>query len=295
VAETWTILRVLDWTAKRFDQAGLQSARLEAQVLLAHVLACDRVALYTHFDQPLGDEELGAYRGLIKRRLAGEPSAYLTGAQEFWSLRFTVDERVLVPRRDTETLVEVVLDQIQDRSAELRIADVGTGSGAIAIALAHELEAARVVATDASDDALAVARENARLNGVEDRVELRRGDLGAVFADGELFDVVVANLPYIPSGQLEALMAEVRNEPRGALDGGDDGLDLLRRLSAGVGRILAPGGLYALEHGWDQGPAVAELLVAAGVFREPRSHEDLAGAVRVAFARRQGEGNPGLR
>jgi release factor glutamine methyltransferase len=295
VAETWTILRVLDWTAGRFDQAGFESGRLEAQVLLAHVLSCDRVALYTHFDQPLAPEELAEYRGLIKRRLAGEPTAYLTGAQEFWSLPFAVDERVLIPRRDTETLIEVVLDHVEDRSAELRIADVGTGCGAIAVALAHELGAARIVATDVSVDALSVARENAERNLVADRVELRRADLCSGFADGEQFDVVAANLPYIPSGQVGELMAEVRCEPRAALDGGEDGLDLVRRLILEAGRHLVAGGLLVLEHGWDQGSAVADLLVTAGVFHAPEARHDLAGEARVAFASRQGVDSANLR
>ena len=287
MGETWTTLEVLDWTAKRFERAGIESARLDAQLLLAHVLACDRVALYTGFERPLAASELGAYRELIRRRLAGEPVAYLMGEMEFWSLPFAVDARVLIPRRDTETLVEVVLDETPDRGAALRVADVGTGCGAIAVALASELAAIRVVATDVSPAALEVARDNARRNRVADRVELRCGDLLAPFGRGESFDVVVANLPYVPSGQIARLAAEVRREPRAALDGGADGLDVVRRLIAGVGPHLAPGGLLALEHGFDQGPAIAGLLAGVGIFGAAGSRRDLGGVARVAFARRR--------
>ena len=156
-ARTWTTLEVLNWTAGKFSERGIESGRLEAEVLLAHVLKTTRVGLYTAFDKPLGKEELGAYRELVKRRLGGEPIAYLVGEQEFWSLPLAVDPRVLVPRRDTETLVEVALRHA--RACEVRrIADLCTGSGAVAIALARECPAAEVVATDVNEDALSYPR-----------------------------------------------------------------------------------------------------------------------------------------
>jgi len=232
MSETWTTLKVLDWTANRFTRAGIPSPRLEAQVLLAHVLGCDRTRLYMDFEKPLGDDELASYRGLIQRRLSGEPVAYLVGHQEFWSLSFQVGPEVLIPRRDTETVIEQVLDQIGARDAALRIADVATGSGAIAITLAHELPSASVIATDLSQAAAAMATDNAARNQVDARVEVRVGDLLAPLAGEAPFDVLVSNLPYVPAGDIEGLAPEVQREPRLALDGGDDGLHLLRRLIA---------------------------------------------------------------
>lgn len=282
--ETWTPLRVLDWTTRRFEAAGVDSPRLSAQVLLAHALGCDRVGLYLQFDKPLGPDELGRYRELVRRRLAGEPVAYLVGTQEFWSISLAVDPRVLIPRRDSETVIEAVLAEVPDRAAPMTLADIGTGSGALALALARELPAARVVAIDFSADALAVAGENAARLGLADRIELRQGDLLAPL-DGERMDVLVANLPYVPSGDLAGLADEVKKEPRGALDGGADGLDLVRRLVDGVAASLVPGGLVALEHGFDQDAAVRALLDGAGGFEPARTRPDLAGRPRVTLAR----------
>ena len=273
----WTPLKVLEWTTQRFADAGNGAARLDAQVLLAHVLECDRVALYTGFDKPLGDEELGRYRELIRRRLAGEPTAYLVGEKEFWSLALAVDARVLIPRPDTEVLVEVAVALAKDRAAVPRIAEVATGSGAVAIALATELPTATIVATDLSAGALAVATANVERHGVAERVSLREGDLLAPLA-GEQFDVIVANLPYIPAGDIAGLAPEVQCEPRGALDGGPDGLDLLRRLCADVRSLLAPGGAVALEHDADQAAEVRGLLAD---FATVDTRADLAGNPRV--------------
>lgn len=285
MSEVWTPLRLLEWTTRRFAGAGIDSPRLAAQILLAHALGIDRVQLYVQHDKPLGPDELGRYRELVRRRLAGEPVAYLTGRQEFWSLSLAVDARVLVPRRDTETLVELVLDQV-DRAAPLRIADLGTGSGAIALALARELPQARLVATDRSADALAVARENAARLGLADRVELREGDLFGALGGGERFDVLVSNPPYVASGAIDGLAPEVRREPRAALDGGPDGLDHLRRLAAGAAaHLAAPGGLVAFEHGFDQGGAVRALIDATGAFQPAATRADLAGQPRVTWAR----------
>jgi release factor glutamine methyltransferase len=285
VTEVWTPLRLLEWTTRRFTDAAIDSPRLAAQILLAHALGIDRVQLYVQYDKPLGPDELGRYRDLVKRRLAGEPVAYLTGRQEFWSLALAVDARVLVPRRDTETLIEVVLDRAP-RDEPLAIADIGTGSGAIALALARELPQARVVATDRSAEALAVARENAARLGLADRIELREGDLyGALGAD-ERFDIVASNPPYVPSGDIAGLAPEVRREPRAALDGGADGLDLLRRLATGAAAHLTlPGGLVAFEHGFDQGPAVRGLLDATSAFEPAETRADMAGQPRVTWAR----------
>ena len=285
MSEVWTPLRLLEWTTRRFAGAGIDSPRLAAQILLAHALGINRVQLYVQHDKPLGPDELGRYRELVRRRLGGEPVAYLTGGQEFWSLPLAVDPRVLVPRRDTETLVELILDQV-DRAAALRIADLGTGSGAIALALARELPHARLVATDRSADALAVAEDNAARLGRAARGELREGDLYGALAAGERFDVLASNPPYVASGDIDRLAPEVRREPRAALDGGPDGLDHLRRLVAGAaGHLVSPGGLLALEHGFDQGPAVRAEIDASSAFQPAATRADLAGQPRVTWSR----------
>lgn len=278
----WTTLAVLDWTAQRFTEAGIASARLEAQLLLAHALGCTRVQLYTGFDKPLAEAELAAYRGLIKRRLGGESVAYLLGEQEFWGLPFYVDASVLVPRPDTETVVEVARARRPDRAAPCRVLDLCTGSGALAVSLAKELPAATVVATELSEAAAAVARRNAERNGVADRVDVRVGDLFAPVA-GERFDLVVSNPPYIASAVIPTLSAEVRAEPVVALDGGPDGLAFYDRIAAEAAAHLEPGGALVLEHGFDQADAVAARLAAAG-FEDVTLVHDLAKHPRVTWA-----------
>jgi release factor glutamine methyltransferase len=280
VAEVWTPLRVLEWTARRFEEAGNRSARLDAQVLLAHVLGCDRIALYTQFDKPLGAAELSRYRELIRRRLCGEPVAYLVGEKEFWSLSLAVDSRVLIPRPDTELLVSVAVELAQKCAAPVRIADIATGSGAVAIALAREIPDAIVVAADVSADAVAVARGNAARHQVA--IDIRQGDLTAPVADAAPFDLVVSNPPYICSTAIDTLAAEVRREPRLALDGGLDGLGVLRRLAQDAPRLLVRGGLLVVEHGHDQAAAVRDLL---GDYQGVQTRRDLAGNPRVTWGR----------
>jgi release factor glutamine methyltransferase len=283
VSEPWTTLRVLNWTQARFTERGVPSPRLDAEVLLGHVLGLSRVGLYTSFDKPLAERELTAYRELIKRRLAGEPVAYLVGQQEFWSLPLAVDEHVLIPRRDTETLVEVALRAARSITpGPIRIADLCTGSGAVALALAKELPDAIVTATDVSAGALAVARGNAERLGL--RVTFVEGDLLAALAGAEPFALVVSNPPYVTSAEMKTLAPEVAREPRLALDGGKDGLDVIRRLVAGVRPFLLPGGVLALEHGWEQGEAVRALLAAAG-FVEVATTRDLGDRDRVTSGR----------
>jgi release factor glutamine methyltransferase len=267
----WTTLAVLDWTTQRFTEAGIAGARLEAQLLLAHVLGCSRVQLYTGFDQPLAEPELARYRDLIKRRLGGEPVAYLLGEQEFWALPFYVDASVLVPRPDTETVIEVAR-ALRDPAVPCRVLDLCTGSGAIAISLAKELPGAHVVATELSAEAAAVARRNAERNAVADRVEIRAGDLFAPVA-GEHFDLIVSNPPYIATAVLATLSAEVRREPSIALDGGADGLAFYDRICAAARAHLAPGGAIVLEHGYDQADAVRARLEAAGFARIALTHD----------------------
>jgi len=282
----WTTLAVLDWTTQRFTEAGITSSRLEAQLLLAHVLQCTRTQLYTGFDKPLGDPELAAYRALIKRRLAGESVSYLLGEQEFWGLAFYVDPHVLVPRPDTETVIDVARMLRTDRAAICRVLDLCTGSGAIAVALAKELPNATIVATEVSIDAVAIAKKNVERNAVADRVDVRFGDLFVPVA-GERFDLIVANPPYIATAVIDTLSAEVRREPRLALDGGADGLVFYDRICGAARDYLVPGGALVVEHGFDQADAVRERFARAGfadialvhdLGKNPRVTRGVAGA-----------------
>lgn len=278
---SWTTLGVLEWTTKRFASAGIGAARLEAQLLLAHALGCSRMELYTGFDKPLGENELATYRGLIQRRLAGEPVAYLVNEHEFWGLPLWVDPSVLVPRPDTETAVEVALATRADRAVPCRVLDLCTGSGAIAIALAKELPAAQVVATEISPPAAALARRNVERHGLATRVEIREGDLWAP-VPGELFDLIVANPPYIATATIPTLPVEVRREPELALHGGADGLVFFDRICSVARSYLRPGGALVVEHGFDQAAAVRTRFDAAGFERVTLVH-DLGKNPRVTW------------
>lgn len=259
----WTIARVLEWTTTFFREKGLDSPRLDAELLIADALGIDRMRIYLDHHKPLLADELVAVRERVKRRGKHEPVAYITGQKGFWSLDLAVDRRVLVPRPDTERLVERALDRLKGRVAP-RVVDVGCGSGAIALALAHERPDAEVIGVDRSPAALAVSRANAAALGL-DRVRWQEGDLLAG-VDGP-FDLVASNPPYIPSGDIAGLMPDiVLFEPHSALDGGPDGLDLVRRLIPEAADRLLPGGVLLVEIGHDQGAAVAALAEADGRF-----------------------------
>ncbi len=286
MTEVWTLLKVLQWTQGRFAERGLATPRLDAEVLLGHVLRYDRIKLYMHFDQPLSADELATYKELIKRRLSGEPVAYLTGHKEFRSLDLEVSPAVLIPRPDTETLVEVALTYAaawnDDTGRPLgRIVDVGTGSGAIALALSHALSA-QVIAIDRSPSAAEVAKQNGARLGLP--IDVRVGDLLGPLEPGEVVDLIVSNLPYIPSADIDGLAVEVRREPREALDGGATGLELIARLIEQAKRRLPDGGVLALELGAGQDIAVTAQLVHAG-FSAVAGQKDLAGIVRVVSGR----------
>lgn len=276
MAEVWTVLKVLQWTAGYFRDRGIEGGRLDAELLLGDTLKLDRVGLYLNYDRPLSALELDAFRAAVGRRAKREPLAYIRAQTEFWSLPFTVNPAVLIPRPDTEVLVEEALRRL---SGPGRILDVGTGSGAIAIAIAHERPEARVEAVDLSAEALAVARGNAEANGVAERVTCRQGDLRQLQGAG--YDLVVSNPPYIPSADLAGLMPEVRQfEPLLALDGGADGLNAYRLLAAQARTLLKPGGWLLLEVGIDQAKAVTELLRTVGLV-EIFTRADYAGVGRV--------------
>lgn len=283
MAEIWTIQRVLAWTSEYFGKKGLDSPRLTAELLLAHVLGCDRVRLYVDFDRPLNKDELAKFRALIERRAGGEPTFYLLGRREFFGRPFLVDARVLVPRPETELVVEAALEKLPEGAAGA-VLDLCTGSGCIGLTLAAERPAIRLCALDSSPGALEVARENARALGLAERADLLQGDLFAPVAT-RTFAMVIANPPYVPSGAIAGLKPEVRREPRLALDGGPDGLDVVRRIVADVPRFLEPGGWLVLEIGEGQGRPVVELCRAAGLV-DGAFRTDLAGLDRIALARR---------
>ncbi len=285
----WTVLELLRWTTTHFAAKGIDTARLDAELLLAFALHCDRLRLYLEFEKPVTADERARFRALVRRR--GEervPVAYLTGLREFWSLPLTVTPDVLIPRPDTETLVAAVLTRRPDREAELALFDLGTGSGAIALALATERPRAAVTASDVSEAALAVARKNAEELGLAERIRLLVGDGFAPVA-GERFDVIASNPPYVAEADASGLEPELRHEPRLALFQPGDGSGLLRRIAAEAGRYLAPGGLLALELAPAQANDVTQCLVAAG-FAEVAEHRDLAGRIRAVSAiRPEGE------
>jgi len=281
MAETWTVLRLLEWTAGYFAEQGIDSPRLDAELLLGDALGLNRVGLYMNFDRPLNADELTAYRERVKRRARHEPLAYIRGHVEFWSLDFTVTPAVLIPRPDTEVLVEEALKRLPDTG---RVLDIGAGSGAIAIALAHEKPKAHVEAIDVSEEALAVAAKNAAANGVQ--VVFKTGDL-AEFAGGP-FDLIVSNPPYIAEGERETLMPEVRDyEPGLALFAGADGLDAYRAIVARAPVQLKADGWLLFEVGHTQADAVRELLSAAG-FSETFIRDDYAGIPRVVGGCKRG-------
>ena len=279
----WTIGRLLQWSEGFFREKGIETPRLDAEVLLAHVLEKPRIYLYVHYDQPLDPEELAAYRGFVRRRGAREPVAYLVGEREFMGLTFAVSPAVLVPQPDTEALVSEARKRLQGKSG-VRIADVGTGSGAIALSLLHALPDLTAAAVDVSAAALKVARENADRFGLTDRVMFYEGDLLAPLL-GQTFDAVLSNPPYIPQGDIAALPPEVQAEPRLALDGGADGLDFYRRLVREAVAFLCPDGFLAVEAGRGEAAVISELARTNG-WIEVEITKDLAGIDRVVTMRR---------
>jgi release factor glutamine methyltransferase len=265
----WTLGRLLSWTTEYLAGHEVDEPRLSAEVLLAHAVGCQRIHLYTRFEETLDEPALVRFRELIKRAAAHEPIAYLVGEKEFFSLPFTVTPDVLIPRPETETLVEYVIDYCRSCGKEDPwLLDLGTGSGCIAIAVLSQLGQARAVATDVSQPALAVAEENAMRHGVTDRLRLVCADRLNLPSDVRPhggFDVVMSNPPYVSEDELADLDANVREfEPEVALTDGQDGLSLQRAMSADAGRVLKPEGIVVLEIAAGQGPAVRDLFESAG-------------------------------
>jgi release factor glutamine methyltransferase len=278
--QEWTIEAVLRWATDDFRARGLDSPRLDAELLLGRVLSYSRIQLIADAKRVLDAGELAGFRELVKRRRAREPTAYILGEREFYGRKFRVDRRVLIPRADTETLVEVALDRTRDRSMSMRALDLCTGSGCVAITLARERRTSLFVATDVSGDALDVARDNALRLGAYN-VAFRQGDLFEAVDPSMRFDLVTANPPYIVQGEISGLQPEIRDyEPLGALAGGVDGLAVVRRIVAEARAHLTSAGRLVLEVGFGEAAATAALLGAAG-FEQVNVRRDYGRVERV--------------
>ena len=294
--EVWTVLRLMRWSGEYLEGKGVERGRLDAEHLLAHALGVPRLQLYLQFDRPLDRRELDLFRPLLRRRAGREPLQYILGRATFRELDLHVDRRVLIPRPETEVLVgEVLAWAAAQVRKDMSAVDIGTGSGAIALSLVHEGPFARVVATDASEDALAVARGNAAALGLSAKVDFRAGALFAALDNGEIFDVVVSNPPYVAETEAETLEPEVGVwEPGQALFGGPDGLAIVRALVGGAGARLRPGGLLAMEVGAGQAGLVVAEVESIGGYDDVRVRRDLAGRQRVILARGAGPGSAHL-
>ena len=280
--ELWTIGRILKWTEQYLKEKGIESPRLDAEVLLSHILGRERIYLYVHFDEPLEPAELARYREAIKQRVQRVPIAYIIGEKEFMGLTFKVTEDTLVPRPDTEILVQAAIERLRARGDAPRFADIGTGTGAICLSVLHFLPKAQADTVDISPAARAIAEENAAALEVADRVTFHTGDLLAPLA-GQCYDAILSNPPYIPDGDIAALAPEVRlKEPHTALAGGKDGLDFYRRLMANAPALLKDGGFLAVEVGIHQAAPVAALAVPS--FSRTEILKDYAGIERVVIA-----------
>ena len=274
----WTIGGILEWTRQYFGSKGIDNPRLDAEVLLSHILQKDRLYLYVHFDQPLSQPELAAFRECVRKRAARIPVAYITGVKEFYGRCFSVSPAVLVPRPETELLVETAVARLKGSNAP-RILDLGTGSGAIAVSVLSEVPEARAIAVDISAEALTVAKGNAVNNGVAGRIEFFQGDLWEP-VEKMVFDAILSNPPYIPSSDISGLAPEVQCEPSLALNGGRDGLDYYRRLLRDGNLYLGPGGFMAFEIGVYQAESIKQLSESSGLMID-EIIPDYAGIERV--------------
>ena len=284
-----TISGALDWGTRVLRERGIESPRLNAELLLRKVLEIDQVQVYLCSDRILTQRQFTSYKSLINKRIKGEPVQYILGSREFWSLDLRITPEVLIPRPETELLVEETLKIFRDeRNLTLRFMEVGTGSGAIAIALAKELQGCFILAEDISWRAILVAKENARIQRVSENIRFLVGDLFAPLKEGRsLFDLILSNPPYVPSSQIGTLPREIAEfEPRIALDGGRDGLEFFRRIVTGSGSFLKDGGWLMLEFGEGQGEAVAEMIRNAGYFAPRNIIKDHSGVDRVIRARK---------
>jgi len=288
-AEPWTIGRLLNWTTEYLESKGSEEARLEAQLLLGHALGCPKIQLYARFEEVVEEEKRAKFRELVKQRAAGKPVAYVLGTSEFYSMEFVVTPDVLIPRPETEHLVIETLDLLKGQSAEdaLSVLDIGTGSGIIAVTVAKQALKARVMATDISEKALAVAQQNAEKHGVRERVEFAAGDLFAAVPDGSLFDVIVSNPPYIAQSERPMMDAHViEHEPHVALFADDEGAAVLRRILGEAANYLKPGGWLLLEFSPMIAKRIAKLAEETGYYEQISIGKDLAKHDRFLIAKK---------
>ncbi|TDX59155.1 peptide chain release factor N(5)-glutamine methyltransferase [Orenia marismortui] len=281
-----TVKEILDRTVKHFEKYNINSPRLDAEVLLSQILEMERIDLYVNFDRPLTKKEIDLYRDFVVSRSKGIPVAYILAKQEFMSLDFKVDKSTLIPRPETEHLVEALLDKIEDFTSDIvNIADIGTGTGAIIISIAkYAKKHINGIAIDISSGALKVAKENAMSHQVEGKIEFRLGNLLEPI-DEEL-DIIVSNPPYIPTEEIEGLQDEVKNEPLNALDGGEDGLAYYRQIIDQANNKLKAEGILAFEIGINQGDDVIEILNRFDFYQIERI-KDYAGIERVILAKKK--------
>ena len=298
-ANEWTIRKVLEWTTAHLKKHGSDTPRLDAEILLAQARGCQRIQLYTAYDQPLTDAVRATMRELVQRRAGAEPVAYLVGHREFFSLDFKVTRDVLIPRPDTETLVIELTEEIKQLSAvrqeagntaPIRVLDLCTGSGCIAIAAAKQCHNQKLnvkfTATDISPAALAIATENAQKHGVEELIEFYQGDLLEALPADSQFEILASNPPYIPSAEIDTLDPEVaKHEPRLALDGGPTGFSVIDRLVTSAPNFAAPNALFLMELSPEQADTACQRLVTAARYNDITVRKDLAGRPRVLRAR----------
>ena len=284
VKDVWTVRRILGWTTGYLESKGCETARLDAEVLLGHCLNLSRVELYLSFERPLSNSERDSYRALVSRRAQREPVSLIVGKKEFWSIPICVVPGVLVPRPDSETLVETSLSEFPESESH-RILELGVGSGAVSIAILKERELASVIGVDLNWLALDLSRKNALANRCLDRLTLVMADLTTAFRKGPIFDMILSNPPYIPTDSIAGLAPEItRFDPITALDGGKDGLDCIRKIVREAPNFLAPGGRLILEIGDGQSEAVKSIIDGERKYTCSTFHRDLAGRVRVVKA-----------
>jgi len=287
---SWTIQKLLNWVTEYLTNKGVDSPRLSAELLLCHVLALTRIELYTQFDKSVPQRQLDMLRDLVKRAGLHEPVAYLTGRTEFYSIELDITADCLIPRPETELLVQRAIEFLRMRDGVQFVCDLCTGSGCIAVAIAKNFPDARVIATDISAGAVEVAARNVTKHGLNERIELLQGDLFEPLV-GQLdvteFDMIVCNPPYVSSAEYETLAPNVKDyEPKSALLAGTDGLDVYRRLIDRADSFLKPGAALVLEIGYGQGPAVLDLLEQTGAFAEIKIEKDPNDNDRVVTARK---------
>lgn len=284
----WTIKKLLNWITEHFTEKGLDSPRLNAELLLSHVLDMKRIELYTQFDKPLSKKQLDELHGLVRRAGQNEPIAYLVGKTEFYSLQLNVAPDCMIPRPETELLVERAIEFLRKRTGGQFVCDLCTGCGCIAVAIAKNYPAAHILATDISDAALAVAAQNLEKYELQGRIQLRCGDLFDPIMpqlDVSKFDLIVCNPPYVSAAEYEKLDKNIKDyEPKSALFAGEDGLDIYRRIAEKVDQFLKPDAALMLEIGYGQGQAVRELLDQTGVFGEIKIERDFSDNDRVVTA-----------